>query len=192
MADINITDEADALMEMEKRCADERMVFPLPAEVAIPLTSVDKRENFMLDVTRAQIKLTKATYQNRARAAIVLLRLDLDGPPHRNPDGEEIPCPHLHIYREGYGDKWASAPLPVSNTLDLFLALETFMQECNITGPPAFRKGYFHDADVAEIEKLLNDYRAWLKDRTTLREINGTWVEITTPYLDRHNDALQI
>jgi hypothetical protein len=45
---------------------------------------------------------------------------------------------------------------------------------------------------VAEIEKLLNDYRAWLKDRTTLREVDNDWVEITTPYLDRHNDALQI
>ena len=43
-----------------------------------------------------------------------------------------------------------------------------------------------------EIEKLLNDYRAWLRDKTTLREVNGDWVEITTPYLDRHNDALQI
>ncbi len=43
-----------------------------------------------------------------------------------------------------------------------------------------------------EIEKLLNDYRAWLRDKTTLRELNGAWVEITTPYLDRHNDALQI
>lgn len=45
---------------------------------------------------------------------------------------------------------------------------------------------------VAEIEKLLTDYRNWLRDKTTLREVNGTWVEITTPYLDRHNDALQI
>jgi hypothetical protein len=43
-----------------------------------------------------------------------------------------------------------------------------------------------------EIEKLLSDYRAWLKDKTTLREVNGSWIEITTPYLDRHNDALQI
>lgn len=43
-----------------------------------------------------------------------------------------------------------------------------------------------------EIERLLSDYRAWLKDKTTLREVNGSWVEITTPYLDRHNDALQI
>ena len=45
---------------------------------------------------------------------------------------------------------------------------------------------------IAEIEKLLDDYRAWLRDKTTLRQVNGEWVEITTPYLDRHNDALQI
>jgi hypothetical protein len=43
-----------------------------------------------------------------------------------------------------------------------------------------------------EIEKLLNDYRVWLRDKTTLRDVNGEWVEITTPYIDRHNDALQI
>jgi len=45
---------------------------------------------------------------------------------------------------------------------------------------------------VQEIDRLLNDYRAWLKDKTSLREVNDEWVEITTPYLDRHNDALQI
>lgn len=45
---------------------------------------------------------------------------------------------------------------------------------------------------VDEIEKLLNGYRAWLRDKTTLRQVDGDWVEITTPYLDRHNDALQI
>ena len=108
MADINLTqEEADALMEMEKRAVDEQeWLFPSPGDsIAIPLTSVDKRESFMLDVTRAQIRLTKATYQNRARAAIILMRLDLDGPPHRNPDGEEISCPHLHIYREGHADQ---------------------------------------------------------------------------------------
>ncbi len=45
---------------------------------------------------------------------------------------------------------------------------------------------------VQEIEKLLTDYRSWLRDKTSLRQFNGEWVEITTPYLDRHNDALQI
>jgi hypothetical protein len=45
---------------------------------------------------------------------------------------------------------------------------------------------------LQEIEQLLGQYRAWLKDKTAVREINGTWIEVTTPYLDRHNDALQI
>jgi hypothetical protein len=45
---------------------------------------------------------------------------------------------------------------------------------------------------IAEIQKLLDDYVVWIKDRTKLREVNGGWAEITTPYLDRHNDALQI
>ena len=99
----------------------------------------------MLDVTRAQIKLTKATYQSRARGAIVLLRLDLDGPPHRNPDGVEVACPHLHVYREGFGDKWA-VPAPsdrYTNPDDLFLSFEAFMKECNIKELPRIHKGLF-------------------------------------------------
>lgn len=42
-----------------------------------------------------------------------------------------------------------------------------------------------------DIQDLLDAYHAWLKDRTALRRIEE-WVEITTPYLDRHNDYLQI
>ena len=58
MADINLTQaEADALVAMEKRRVDDtEWSFPHPGDrLAIPLTSPDKRENFMLDVTRAQI-----------------------------------------------------------------------------------------------------------------------------------------
>ena len=44
---------------------------------------------------------------------------------------------------------------------------------------------------IDEMQTLLERYRAWLKDKTILRQVND-WVEITTPYLDRHNDYLQI
>ena len=44
---------------------------------------------------------------------------------------------------------------------------------------------------IREIQHLLDQYAVWLRDQTTLRQING-WVEITTPFLDRHNDHLQI
>jgi len=58
---------------------------------------------------------SRITYQNRGRAVVVLLRLDLKGSPLRNPNDEVIPCPHLHIYREGFGDKWAY-PLAEGNS----------------------------------------------------------------------------
>lgn len=44
---------------------------------------------------------------------------------------------------------------------------------------------------IAEIQSLLDRYVVWLKDKTTLRQVKD-WIEITTPYLDRHNDYLQI
>lgn len=43
-----------------------------------------------------------------------------------------------------------------------------------------------------EIDELIEQYFKWLKDKTITRNINNTWTEITTPYLDRHNDYLQI
>ena len=44
---------------------------------------------------------------------------------------------------------------------------------------------------INEVQALLDQYWAWLRDKTSLRQIKD-WVEITTPYLDRHNDRLQI
>jgi hypothetical protein len=44
---------------------------------------------------------------------------------------------------------------------------------------------------IEEIQRLLDAYHAWLKDKTVLRQIEQ-WIEITTPYLDRHNDYIQI
>lgn len=40
--------------------------------------------------------------------------------------------------------------------------------------------------------RMLDDYVAWLRDKSRLRAVGAEWVEITTPYLDRHNDYLQI
>lgn len=44
---------------------------------------------------------------------------------------------------------------------------------------------------ITEMQGLIEKYLAWLKDKTSLRQIDD-WTEITTPYLDRHNDYLQI
>lgn len=42
-----------------------------------------------------------------------------------------------------------------------------------------------------DITALVNDYWTWLHDTTQVRNIDS-WYEITTPYLDRHNDCIQL
>ncbi len=148
MADINLTQaEADALIAMEKhRATEDRSDFPMGGQsLVLPLQSSDKREQFLLDLSRGRIDLLKVKMQNRGRQVVVLVRLDLGGAPHRNPDDEEIPAPHLHVYREGYGDKWA-VPVPVDRfrvTGDVWATLEDFLRFCNITQPPHIEPGLF-------------------------------------------------
>jgi MoaA/NifB/PqqE/SkfB family radical SAM enzyme len=139
--------EADELIAMEKHRADENEYdFPsLGGAISIPLVSVDKREEFILDLSRGKVELGKVKYQNRARKTLILVRLELAGPLHRNPDGEELPCPHIHRYREGFGDKWAF-PVPTEvfcNIDDPWLTLQDFMKYCNVTITPNIRRGVF-------------------------------------------------
>ena len=148
MADMNLTQaEADALIAMEKhRVSEDRSDFPAGGQsLSFPLQSLDKREQFLLDLSRGRIDLLKVKMQNRGRVVVVLVRLDLGGAPHRNPDDEEIPAPHLHVYREGYGDKWAIR-VPADRftaTTNHWTTLQEFMRFCNITQPPLIVKGLF-------------------------------------------------
>jgi hypothetical protein len=105
--------EADFLLNLEKHYRDSKqLTFPTyGGKLIFTLNSDDNREEFIMSFDRSKIKLTKNTLQTRTRKTIVLARLDIDGPLHRNPDGKEIPCPHLHLYTEGFEDKWAK-PLP--------------------------------------------------------------------------------
>src|SRR4051794_19000130 len=45
---------------------------------------------------------------------------------------------------------------------------------------------------LQEVSDLLDRYTQWLRDKSALRAIGTEYVEITTPYLDRHNDYTQI
>jgi len=148
MADINLTQaDADTLIEMEKhRENNDEWRYPLPGDrMNVPLISANGREAFHLDISRGRIDLAKHTFQNRGRSVIVLVRLDLAGPSHRNPDDAFVPAPHLHVYREGFGDKWAIA-LPNEHFRDITdrnKTLEDFMSFCNITQKPIIREDLF-------------------------------------------------
>lgn len=146
MANVELTQpEADALLEMEKCKADDQAWdYPglVGGNISIPLLSRDRRESFLLDVGRSGTIVLKGKYQNRARQTFILARLDFGGSLHRNPDGSELSCPHLHLYKEGYGSKWAY-PIPsetFGDTSDVWETLLDFMRFCNITEPPIINK----------------------------------------------------
>ncbi|MCQ5376947.1 MAG: hypothetical protein NO516_02730, partial [Candidatus Methanomethylicia archaeon] len=140
MTEVELTQrEADILISMEKcSICDEGYEWTPEKPLAIPLESCDRKEKFMLDLSRRVQIALKVTYQNRTRETIILVRLDLGGGPHRNPNGVEVPCPHMHIYREGYGDKWADhvPPDKFRDTNDIWMTLIDFMSFCNIIRPP--------------------------------------------------------
>ena len=84
------------------------------------------------------MRLSKITMQNRARKVVLLARLDLDGSPHVNPDGQKIVGDHLHLFKESFGDKWAQ-PLDTavfqnpSDPTDVFTG---FCRVCQILDAP--------------------------------------------------------
>lgn len=138
--------QADELFNMKKYCIDDTThEFPeLGGVLRIPLRSKDAKEEFLLDISRRSIRLEKNKFQIRSRISLILARIDIGGAPHRNPDGEEISCPHIHLYREGYDDKWAF-PLPTifSNPSDIWQTLQEFMEYCHIIQTPHIQKGLF-------------------------------------------------
>lgn len=148
MADIELSQsEADALMQMVKvKVNNDEHLYPgIGGILIVPLISQDRRENFLLDIGRGRIEMRRGKYQMRSHQVIILTRLDFGGPPHRNPNGEELPCPHVHLYREGYGDKWAY-PVPADNfrnLTDLWQTLYDFMDYCHVAEPPKIVRGIF-------------------------------------------------
>ena len=139
--------EADALIAMEKRKVDDNeSIYPgLGGGITVPLVSADKRENFLLDVSRSRIDLKKGSYQNRARRVIVIVRLCFGGRPHTNPDGAVIESNHLHTYKAGYGDKWAhpADPSDFSDLNDLWQTLMDFCGYCNVVELPNLKRDLF-------------------------------------------------
>jgi len=143
--DLLSQNDADALLRMEKvPASQDPFQFPdLGGRTEVPLMSRDKREHFSLDINRKRITLTTG-YQTRARQVIVLARLDFAAP-HRNPDGSEVGVPHLHLYREGYGDKWAfEVPAGLlSRPEDAWQVLQDFMLYCCVVEQPNIVRGLF-------------------------------------------------
>lgn len=134
--------EANALIAMAKQFVSSAPIsIPPGADDTYELVGANIKERFLLDVWRGSRRIAKLKYQTRARKIFVLVRLDIDGAPHTNPDGMTLGGTHIHLYRERYEDKWAFQPDPTlfTNLSNIQQSFGDFCGFCNAQGPPPFQ-----------------------------------------------------
>lgn len=138
-------EEADLLMEMEKKFVFSSTISVAPGtDQSFKLVALHEEEEFIFDVSRSEYRLSKVTYQARTKKVIPLVRLDIDGSPHKNPplwgDEDVIRGSHVHIYREGYGTKVAYPldHIDVQSPKNVVLTFKDFCscRYCNIKEIP--------------------------------------------------------
>jgi hypothetical protein len=142
--------EADALLQMPKLFVT---VDPLelprtqPVNYVRTLLSVDRREEFLFDFERGNRNRARLKYQTRGRKVIVLARLDMNGPAHRNPPdspykpGVRLLSPHFHKYVEHFDDRIAyeimDVPgLTLRDPTNAVFCLEDFLHYCSVQAVP--------------------------------------------------------
>ena len=163
-----------------------RLRFP-PSE--IPLVSSNGREKFILDLRKSRVDLSKGTYQNRGREGSWFLC------------GSITAAPLIATLMEVKSGR----PTSIVTEKDMLISGQSLSRKFSPrtaettsglkTSWTQHRPAAHHSEKpllmIKEVRMLLNSYYRWLRKQTALRELKD-WIEITTPYLDRHNDCLQI
>lgn len=140
--DILTQDEADTLGVIEKYLIDpESVLIPPPQKTCIHYIRYRKDgqyyDNMKLSTFRSQKNSRKVSYRIIYDTHNILVRIDTQyAASHRNPDGKIIIPPyqpHIHIYTEGYNDKFAY-PLPncFSNADDIIQLFMEFLSYSNV------------------------------------------------------------
>ena len=122
---------------------DELVLGPPPLQWSRDVVSVDKREIFILDFYRGYFEVKKYTYNSRYRQSIVLARLDSMGR-HTNPDGEIFEGPHIHIYTEGFDDKFAYpvSKIGLDDKFEIDEGLSTLLKYINVEDIPTIKRSF--------------------------------------------------
>ncbi|MBS3087271.1 hypothetical protein J4226_01640 [Candidatus Pacearchaeota archaeon] len=90
---------------------------------------------FIIDFRQGTIEISLVTSNLRTTDCTILSRLDLGDKEHKNPDGVKVRGPHVHVYREGYGDKFAypvSDFFEVEDSMNFPSIIDKYLEYCNI------------------------------------------------------------
>jgi len=138
--------EFEFLMGQNKKFkTDEEIeVGPAPLKWTRELNSLESQDAFLVDYSRGKIQLLKFTLNKRFRQTICLLRLDTIGR-HTNPDGTLFDGPHIHIYRDGYDDKFAFPieTVGIKDPTNICNTIKEFLEFCNIRNIPPIQNSTY-------------------------------------------------
>lgn len=139
--------EADDLIQMVKWIEQNELpvIIPLPGKINEYSALCALRKNkFTISLRRGSVASSKVTFQGRTSNNQVLLRIDICGQnkKHMNPDGSIIAGSHIHIYKEGYGERYAEPFNPGTDSLtdvckiffDKFCIIDTMVYEQTLMG----------------------------------------------------------
>ncbi len=132
--------EYEIVMALQKEFEDgitPLLLGPGPVRWTRQLFSPETREEFILDYHKGNIAIEKFVVNHRYRQSIILLRYCHTGR-HTNPDGITLDGPHIHLYREGYADKFAfpAAEMGINISDDIQVIFRKVLQLCNIQITP--------------------------------------------------------
>lgn len=139
--------EYDFLMGQEKMFDDTTspiQLGPAPIQWSRQINLSVIKEIFMLDFYRGSFELLKYTLNKRYRQTTIMLRYD-NGGRHTNPDGVTFDGRHVHLYREGYNDKFAFpvSEIGVTNTDSMDIVFNKIMHFCNVKSFPTIEVPMF-------------------------------------------------
>ncbi len=139
--------EFDFLMSQDKSFDDlvsPVQLGPAPIQWTRQINASAIKEIFLLDFYRGSFELSKYTVNKRYRQTVILLRYD-NGGRHSNPDGVLLEGAHVHLYREGFNDKFAfpvsEIGVEISDSMDKVFT--KIMHFCNVKKFPTIEVSMF-------------------------------------------------
>ena len=127
------------LLNLKKEFTSSIILPNQQAQKIYDLTSISSLDKFHLDYDRRGTLELKYKTQLRASAYKLhpMVRLEVNSPPHINPDGTQLSRNHIHIYDEIYGDSVAYELLEILPQLNTNFSsiniFTNFCKYCNIT-----------------------------------------------------------
>ena len=134
--------EFEALLNQEK-VLDKFSDLPLfGSKKEYLIKGIDTDFELFVDYSGKRIEFVQKQ-KYHLQETIGMVRLEIDAPPHINPDGTTVGRNHIHIYKENYDLRWAYSLKDFDiflfkNTQDIIEIFKDFCKYCNIKIEPKY------------------------------------------------------